>query len=172
MKEIILSQGLVAWVDDGMYRELNQYNWYANKSRNTYYARRHVVGDSDKKITMHHAVMGFPPKGFVSDHRDGNGLNNRRYNLRFVTLRQNRQNLNNLIVPKSSQFPGVGWVKREQRWRAKIQIGDKYKSLGYFTDELQAFKAYQQAVESLGEIVVDISHGISHNTAIQQRSIL
>jgi hypothetical protein len=164
MKEIFLSQGLVAWVDDGMYRELNQYNWYANKSRNTYYARRHVVGDSDKKITMYHAVMGFPPKGFISDHRDGNGLNNQRKNLRFVTSRQNRQNLNNIILPITSEFPGVGWHKKDKKWQARITINGKQKFLGNFKTEISAFEAYKQAVENLGQTVID--------TAIQQRSIL
>ena len=158
MKEIQLTQGKFALVDDEDFERLNQYRWTALKSKSTFYAVGWIDGIKTK---MHHLILGKPSKGFVTDHRNGCGLHNFKKNLRHVTLRQNCQNEKN--IDKSSQFPGIGWTKREQRWRARIVINGKEKGLGYFTDEHQAFQAYKQAVESLGETVID--------TAIQQRSI-
>lgn len=152
MREIVLSQGFVAFVDDDMYEELNQHKWHANKNRNTYYARRHVIGDPDKKIKMHHEVMGKPPKGYQTDHKNGNGLWNLKSNLRFVTNRQNNQNRTH--QNSSSRYPGVGWAKREKRWRARITIDGEEKGLGYFKTEIEAFSAYKKAVEAIDETVL------------------
>ena len=165
MKKIQLTQGQVALVDDDMYEELSQHKWYALKHGNTFYARRNTKIDDSETATvimMHHVIIDKPPAGFETDHRTGNGLDNQRRNLRFITHRQNGQNLRNRT--KISQYPGVSWIKRDQKFQAKITISGKQKHLGYFTNELQAFQAYQQAVKSLGQTVIDtpqqeISHG-------------
>ena len=101
---------------------------------------------------MHHAIMGKPPKGLMRDHIDGNTLNNQRYNLRFVTSRQNNQNRKN--INKSSKYPGISWHKRDKIWQSRILINCKRKHLGYFNTEAEAFNAYKQAVEAIGETVL------------------
>lgn len=143
MREIKLTRGKVALVDDEDYEELNQYKWYALKQGNRFYAKRHI---RNHQISMHHQVFGKPPLGFVTDHIDDNGLNNQKDNLRFVT---NRENLQYKNINKSSFYPGVYWEKRNMKWRARIRI-DKYrKHLGYFTNEEEAAQAYRDALEEL-----------------------
>ena len=163
MKEIRLTQGKVALVDDEDFEELNQHKWYALKSCNTFYAQRAGgrVNGSMTTIKMHHVILGKPPKGFVTDHRSGCGVDNQRHNLRFVT---HRQNIQNIKKGNSSKYSGVCWVKRNKKWHAQITVNKIKKHLGYFKSELQAFLAYQQAVESLGQTVIDTpKQGIPNN---------
>jgi len=153
MKEIPLTQGKFAQVDDEDFERLNQFKWFARKSRGTYYAGRNsaYVDGKRKTINMHTVILGVK-KDLQGDHRDGNGLNNRRDNLRHVTRRQNNQNRKNQI--KTSEYPGVSWEKRRRIWVSKIGINGKYKHLGYFVSEISAFGAYCKAVNGLGEKVV------------------
>lgn len=151
MKEIKLTQGKVALVDDEDYEELNKYKWYANKIRNTYYAMRHMSKNHKKIILMHREVMDLSNKMFV-DHIDGNGLNNCKSNLRAVT---NRQNLQKQNIKKSSKYVGVYLDKRTNKWKATIRINKKQTYLGCFNSELEAHEEYLKALDSMGEIFVD-----------------
>lgn len=155
MREIQLTQNQVALVDDDMYEELNQFKWFANKMGNTFYAKRMSPTINGKRhvIHMHHEILGKPPKGLMTDHRDGEGLNNQRKNLRHVTRRQNGQNRKHQKT--SSQYPGVNWIKRDKKWMAKIIIDGKTKYLAQLTDERKAFEAYRQAVNAIGEEVLE-----------------
>ena len=122
MKEIALTQGQFALVDDCEYERLSQFKWYAHKNYKTFYAVRHSPRIKGKRylIYMHHKIIGKPPKNYVSDHENGNGLDNQRENLRFVTHRQNSQNRKN--KKGSSEYPGVCWHERDQRFQARITI--------------------------------------------------
>ena len=155
MREIQLTQGLVALVDDCDFERLNQVKWCAARNCNTFYAVRHSLRVNGKRhrILMHHEVIGTPPTGLIADHRNGQGIDNRHKNLRFVTNRQNGQNRKN--EKTSSKHPGVSWSKTSKKWRAYIQIRRKSKHLGYFTDEKDAFEAYKQAVYDLGEKMIE-----------------
>ena len=155
MKEIALTQGQVALVDDEIYEELNRVKWYARKGANTFYAVRMSPRVDGKQygIYMHHEISGKTPKGFEVDHRNGMGTDNQRENLRHVTRRQNCQNLK--CVKSSSKYPGVYWHKPTEKWVAIIKINGKGKNLGYFTDGKEAFETYCQAVDGLGETVID-----------------
>lgn len=151
MRLIPLTQGKFAIVDDEDYEYLSQFKWYAGKSRKTYYAQRGAWIDGElKTVKMHHVIMGKKP-GFVVDHINGNGLDNRRENLRLVTPRQNLQNRH---ITRTSQYPGVCWRKDTRKWNAWIRIGKRNVNLGSFNDEYQAFLAYKYAVEQLGEKVI------------------
>lgn len=154
MRKIQLTQGQVALVDDEDFERLNQFKWHVMKKEKTFYASRGLPKNNwpPTSIKMHHAIIGKPPKGFVGDHKDGNGLNNQRENLRHVTKRQNQQNRKH--ENSSSRFPGVSWSKVSKMWRARITIKRKQKWLGLFTDEFKAFEAYKQAAEAIGEEVV------------------
>lgn len=153
-KEISLSQGQFAVVDDDLYKELSKYKWYATKKKLTYYAERHVQIFESKRyhIKMHHAVIGKPPKGFVTDHKDGNGLNNKKCNLRFITVRQNSQNRPNCKF--TSVYPRVSWYKRSKKWRASIKMNGKSIHLGLFAEEIDAAEIYRKAINNLGESLI------------------
>lgn len=152
MKQIPLTQGKFALVDDEDYPHLILYKWHAHRHRNTFYARRNVwVGGKCITIRMHETIVD-RKENCVIDHVNGNGLDNRRENLRVVTVRQNNQNLH---ISKSSNFPGVCWDKNRHKWISFIKIRGRRKYLGRFTHEIDAFNAYKNAVERLtGESVL------------------
>lgn len=148
MKEIYLSQGQIALVDDEYFEYLNGFKWYALKARNTFYAARKIwVSGKQKTILMHWEVMN----GKGIDHIDGNGLNNQKSNLRFCTQSENCMNTRK-YANKSSLYKGVSFFKRDSNWRAQIMINRKEIHLGYFTSEVNAAKAYnEKAIELFGE---------------------
>ena len=92
-------------------------------------------------------------KGFEIDHINGNGLDNRKSNLRFVTPRQNLQNMH---TKRYSKYPGVTWHKINHRWMAQIKINGRPIYLGYFNNEYEAYLAYKKAIEKLGEEYVPV----------------
>jgi len=154
MKKIKLTQGKVALVDDKDFERVNKKRWQAQQKPATYY----VIGQTSKlskggqkTIYLHREIIGKPPKGMEVDHINGDGLDNRRENLRFVTRRQNMQNKQTI---RSSKYPGVSWHQGTQKWQSRIHVGGKQTHLGVFTDEKEAFIAYRKAVESIGERVL------------------
>lgn len=159
MKEIILTRGKAAIVDDKNYDRIAKYKWFAMKHRNTFYGRRMLPSHNRSKdaILIHHEIMGKPPAGFIWDHKDGNGLNNTEDNLRLVTCRQNSQNKVN--IKKTSKYPGVYWCKAAGKWQAQITINGKNNYLGRFPIEDDAGAAYRAAVERLGETIIQ---GVCH----------
>ena len=137
-REIQLTQGMTAIVDDEDYPELSKYKWYVSKHHNTFYAERNsqmIGGKPRHKIRMHTLIVP-PQKGMVTDHKNGNGLDNRRENLRSLTPRENLQNLH---IKKTSVYPGVSQSNKSRNWVAFIQIGKKKKYLGTFATEEEAF---------------------------------
>ncbi len=155
MREIKLTQGKVAIVDDEDFERLNFHRWHAAKGKNTFYAIRTTPktnGEGRRTAAIHREVFGKAPEGKMIDHVDGNGLNNQKSNLRFVSNRQNAQN--RVGRPGVSKYPGVSIDKRDGKWRSVMQVAGKYKSLGYFPSEVLAANAYQKAVELIGEKVL------------------
>jgi hypothetical protein len=152
MKVIKLTQGKEALVDDEDFEELNQYDWFASKTRTgNFYARRHLKGSrqaNSKLISMHRQIL---PGHAQIDHEDGNGLNNQRSNLRPATGTQNNANKGK-VKGRTSKFKGVYWYKSRGRWRTGITVHEKFIHLGYFTDETEAALAYNKAaVQHFGE---------------------
>lgn len=153
MKEIKLTQGKVALVDDEDYEYLNQWKWYALKSRNTFYATRVVrVGCKSMRFYMHRVIMKEPT--LLVDHCDSNGLHNYKSNLRECTRRQNgmnRKSNNN----STSIYKGVSYSIGIERWVAAIQINGKRKLLGKFLNEIDAALKYNEAAkEYFGEFAL------------------
>lgn len=153
MKQIKLSQGKVALVDDEDYEELNKYKWYSYKGGNTFYAGRNFNSNGKQKTIKMHRIIMNTPKEMETDHIDGNGLNNQKSNLRIVTHRQNGQNKR---INKSSRFVGVCWNEINNKWRAQIKINKKHKSLGVFDTELEAHNAYQNKLKEINELFIDL----------------
>lgn len=149
MKKIPLTKGYFALVDDSDYEWLNQWKWQACKSKHTVYAIRMIRRkDLTKQVWMHREIMKTPDDK-ITDHKDGNGLNNQRHNLKICTYRQNNQNVH---VHKSepTDYPGVKCLPGE-KYTAEIYIDGKTVNLGVFDSEIAAFRAYYDACIDLGE---------------------
>lgn len=151
MREIPLTQGQVALVDDEDYKKLSKYKWFAIKYQvDNFYAARQTPGHNGKLIRMHRQILDFIPAGHEVDHFNGNSLDNRKENLRVVTHRQNMQNKH---INTSSKYPGVYWDKHAEKWHTQIRINGKRESLGYYESEEAAFVAYRDAISNLGETI-------------------
>ncbi len=150
MREIPLTKGFVALVDDNLYDYLMQWKWYAHRAAPglKYYAKRSVWdGCRHKQIHMHRVIAGSTP-GQRTDHIDGDGMNNQRYNLRSCT---NAQNMCNRKAQRNntSGWKGVSWVKKLNKWRAQIESEGKGQMLGHFHDPIEAALAYDEAARRL-----------------------
>ncbi len=143
MKQIPLTQGKIALVNDEDYEFLNGFHWRAKKEFNSYYCYTRIGhGVKNRKhISMHRLILQAKP-GEVCDHIDGNGLNNCRSNIRITTARGNGQNLH---IPKTSKYPGVRIDKLGKKWQAQIKINGKQRHLGTFDNEIDAATAYRVA---------------------------
>jgi hypothetical protein len=158
VKKIPLTQGYVALIDDEDYRRVAKSSWRILKSGDRLYAL-HDISIKGEKIAkketaelMHRFILN-AKKGSIIDHIDGNGLNNQKENLRFVSNRQNAQNRHRGI--KSSKFPGVCFHKKNKNWVSHIMVDGKIRHLGSFSDEKEAAKAYEKACrEIVGEELV------------------
>jgi len=149
MKQIPLTQGKFALVDDEDYDWLMTWKWYAHKQGKTFYAATNMpYSEGGGMILMHRLLMMYP-KDMHVDHINHDGLDNRKSNLRDCT---NRQNQSNLRKPGVSQYTGVYWHKHANKWRSQIQINSKLKHLGYFPrdHEYDAHLAYLAAVSRTG----------------------
>ena len=145
MREIQLTQGMVAKVDDEDYERLSRHKWYANKSYSVWYARRVEKLPDGKWVTirMHREIMGAKP-GQQLDHIDGNGLNNTRSNLRFATNQENARN-RGFRSDNTSGFKGVSWNDQRGKWTAYIRLNGKQKHIGVFDSVVKAACAYDAA---------------------------
>ena len=152
MKEIPLSQGMVALIDDDDFEVIGKLRWHVAKQGTLYYAHTSGLRKLGFDVyRMQWLVIGKPVNGFVVDHEDGNGLNNQSSNLRFLYSRQNTQNKHKKY---SSRYPGVSWHKHTCKWIAHIKIDQKVKHLGSFSTEQEAFESYKHAVAICGQSVV------------------
>ncbi|KKL19433.1 hypothetical protein LCGC14_2465540 [marine sediment metagenome] len=150
MKRIPLTQGKFAIVDDEDYERLIQYDWYVHKGRHTYYARRSVKEDGKWKVRCMHSDIINVPTGFQADHKNRKGYDNRKCNLRICTHAQNIQNSKlNKTSKYSSRYKGVSWFKITKKWRAYIKKNNVFTSLGYYSNEIDAAKAYDKAARGL-----------------------
>lgn len=154
MIEIPLTKGKVALIDDVDYERVAQHSWCAivNPRTRTVYAQSRI----DYIAEHMHVFIMQPHVGVMVDHRDHDGLNNQRHNLRVCTQSQNMGNSRiQRTVGKTSQYKGVSYAKREGRWRAYIKKDYIYYGLGYYRDEESAALAYNKAaIEMFGEFAL------------------
>jgi predicted RNA methylase len=143
-KQISLTQGLFTTVDDEDFEYLNQWKWHAVKSGKTFYAVRGVRRRFFKKTVYMHKTIMNPPTGMETDHKDLNGLNNTRKNLRNCAHTQNQQNREKSIN-NTSGYKGVCWRKHERKWHAQIRANGKKIHLGYYDNIEEAVYAYDKA---------------------------
>ncbi len=149
------ARGRVALVDDEDYDLVMQHLWHVIDSpsesgrKRTAYAQTALPPTGDGKhgklVRMHVLIMGQP----YIDHANGNGLDNRRSNLRPATNGQNRANSEGYAA---SGFKGVYWKERVGKYQAMIRVNGKGVSLGYFCDPAEAARAYDDAArKAFGE---------------------
>ena len=143
-KTIGLTQGFETIVDDQDFEWLSKSKWYTKRGRKLFYARHKERGKKHQKEVLMHRLILNAPQGMQVDHINGDGLDNRRSNLRLAT---NSQNLKNQGPHKDncSGFKGVYWDKRAHKWRAQIRTDGKKTGLGYFTLKEDAARAYNDA---------------------------
>ncbi len=158
-KQILLTQGKVAIIDDDDYEAISEHKWLAHKSglrMVRYYAERQVrYGTKQVLVGMHRDIMGLViGDGLQIDHANGDGLDNRRSNLRICTQSQNNANSRRLASDRSCNFRGVQYVSRARTkpWLARIRCKNKLHYLGYFATEEEAARVYdKKSMEFFGE---------------------
>lgn len=143
---IAITQGKVVIIDDEDYALVKPWKWQAryNDKSKTWYAVREVrlKGKRVGLERMHREIMNAKPSEIV-DHRDHNGLNNQKDNLRKCTTPSNSRNRR--ISPHSSKYKGVYWSKKGKIWRAQICVNWKNMSLGSYSNEVEAALVYNEA---------------------------
>lgn len=147
MKTIELSQGKVAVVDDEDFEWLSQWKWCAVRNHHTFYAiRKERLADGKRQtVRMHREIMNVEA-GIKVDHKDGDGLNNTRNNLRAAT---NQQNLWNRLLPSHNTSGYKGIYRVKSKWRAEIKVNGTKKSLGYFSSAEEAARQYDVVAKEL-----------------------
>lgn len=145
MKEIRLTQNKVALVDDEDFERLNQWKWCAYKHRNTFYAVRSTYKQGKENIKMHRQILNLKKgDGNICDHKNRNGLDNRKENLRLTTTGLNKYNCKK-YVSNTSGYRGVSWYKDKRKWGADISKNGVGTFCGYYDDKVDAAKAYDYA---------------------------
>lgn len=151
-----------AIIDKVDYDQVKGFCWYINKGKYVSYAESHIR-EVGKTASMHRVLLGNPD--CVVDHIDGNGLNNRRDNLRKCDYSKNAQN-RRISDANSTGVVGVYWDKRSAKWTAGITYQGEVHYLGIFTEFDAAVKVRKEAEEYyFGEYSHDNSRG--RNDVIQ-----
>jgi hypothetical protein len=167
--------GKVALVDEEDYAILSQFRWWYQlypKAGRQGYAYRTVWAAGKRAyiyIYMHNAIMCPPPDVEVDHIRVGNGLDNRRCNLRLVP---HWVNLHNTGPQRNntSGFKGVSWAKRRGAWQAHIKIQGKQRFLGHFATADDAHAACEAARAALG-VMPDATHDARPDAALPPRPL-
>lgn len=135
----------IAMVDEEDFERINRWKWVAvrDPKKKTLYAIRTDRMSGKKTVRMHREILGLLP-GEQADHRDGNGLNNTRANLRRCSGSQNACNRGPTAANKSG-FRGVSWHKGVGKWVATIGKNRRHKHLGYFEDPAEAARVRDAA---------------------------
>jgi AP2 domain/HNH endonuclease len=145
MKIILLTQGKIATVDDDDYERISKHKWYY---KGGYAVRSSREDGTLRTIFMHREIM-HTPDGMVTDHINGDGLLNRKRNLRVCTHNQNIMNSKKVTSfggeNTSSIFRGVSWNKQNKRWVAYIKIDNRLIYLGVYKNEIKAAESYNKA---------------------------
>jgi HNH endonuclease len=141
-------------VSDEYYELVSKFKWSLKvyPTGNKYPRCNIWINGKRRTVAMHKIIC---PEYKIVDHINGNGLDNRRENLREATKHQNNRNAKKRAPKTSSKYKGVSYLKAQyhtKRWSAHIRINGKFTHLGVFSLEVEAAKAYNEAaLENFGE---------------------
>lgn len=136
MAEITLTRNKITIIDDEDLELISRYKWYAHRNKSgNWYASSTINGVMTR---MHSLLLGTRS---LIDHKNGDGLDNRRENLRLATLSQNVAN-SKKRKGCTSQYKGVSWSKTENKWAAEIYINGTRIFIGLFSNEVLAAQSY------------------------------
>lgn len=141
-----LTRGMFAIVDEEDFERVNQYMWHVKRDKNNYYAVRSSSPTKNiESISLHNFIKN--DRGMV-DHINGNGLDDRKINLRFCTNMENLQN-SKPMRGKSSKYKGVSLFTRYGKFAAQIRVNGVPMVIGYYDDETDAARAYDNKAKDV-----------------------
>jgi hypothetical protein len=143
-REIPLTRGFLALVDDCDYEMLMAFgNWHAHSCPPKEYAGTRVKDALGiwRTVRMHTVIA---PSWPLIDHVNGDGLDNRRENLRPATNAQNMRNRGKQ-TNNTSGFKGAFYFPRTGRWKSQITVNRRALHLGYYLSAEDAARAYDAA---------------------------
>jgi hypothetical protein len=145
-RKIYLGEGEYTIVEPPDYYAYGKYKWVLlGTGRHVYAVREMKIGSKrTKRMYLHREIMK-PPKGKLVDHRNSDGLDNRRANLRVATHAENMQNRRKTRKKTTSRFIGVHLEKKSGISIVEISHQGKLIYIGRFKDEVEAARAYDRA---------------------------
>ncbi len=146
VREIPLRRGGVALIDDDDYKKIAAFRWNIRKDGYVEYAARYIqINGKNVRISMHRVILNLSHRdGTIVDHINGNGLDNRKTNLRIVTSSLNRYNCR-MRYNNTSGYRGISWHRKDKKWRVSICFKGKQFWCGEFINKISAALAYDNA---------------------------
>jgi len=141
--EIPLTRRAVALIDAADYELVRPYKWHLQVTKHGHRYARTAIGTCGV-LLMHRLIVAAPTDVMV-DHRDGDGLNNRRFNLREASHSQNLMNQRRTRRPAASGITGVYFDKVSAQWWSYIRVDGRSVRLGYFPTKVDAASARRAA---------------------------
>jgi hypothetical protein len=147
-RRIDLGEGEFTIVDSQDYYRFGKFKWHLTGDKRKFYAVRELKVDSTRTtlLRLHREIMS-APMGLLVDHKNNNGLDNRRSNLRLATHSQNTHNRPKTKSKTSSRYIGVYFDKNCRKWHVRIFCMGEKIDLGRFADEEAAARAYDEAAK-------------------------
>lgn len=150
MKELIINSAKhgkhVVFLDDEDYEKVSLNKWCLQRAKYGFYAARYIWLKLEKKyvyLLMHRVIMNTSPTQ-MTDHKDRNGLNNQRNNLRICTISENNRNTK---MRKHNQNGYKGVESTGIKYSARITFDKKRIRIGSYNSAVEAAKAYNDAAK-------------------------
>jgi hypothetical protein len=147
-RRIKLTRGKYAIVDVEDFERLNKYKWHCAHYD---YAKRAIskkFGKGKRQVEVYmHKVVCPVPAGMIVDHINRNSLDNRKVNLRAATQKQNVWNRKFIRKGGKTRYNGIRWDKNREKWQVRLVVNGRRESFGYYADEIEAAKAYDQVAK-------------------------
>lgn len=149
MEEIKINKGFVVLIDKENLNKIMNMKWYVVKKGSIYYAAHtYYYKGKSKRLYMHRYLMDETNPKIHVDHINGNGLDNRKLNLRSVTAIENGRNRGKQSNNKSG-YKGVYWNKQKNKWHSVLRHMGKKIHLGFYDDAKSASESYYKKAKEI-----------------------